>query len=46
MAWFKQGGSITDPVERSRLYRLGFEKDCAGRAGVPLMTTVVSLRLS
>jgi peptide/nickel transport system substrate-binding protein len=42
MAWFKQGGSITDPVERSRLYRLGFEKIARDALVVPLMTTVVS----
>jgi peptide/nickel transport system substrate-binding protein len=42
MEWFKQGGSLTDPVERSRLYRLGFEKIARDAFVVPLMTSVIS----
>jgi len=42
MAWFRQAGSITDPVERARLYRLGFEKIARDADVVPLMTGVTS----
>jgi peptide/nickel transport system substrate-binding protein len=42
MAWFKQAGSITDPVERARLYRLGFAKIAHDALVIPLMTSVTS----
>ena len=42
MAWFKQAGSITEPAERLRLYRLGFEKIAREAYVVPLMTNVTN----
>lgn len=42
MEWFKQAGSITDPAERTRLYRLGFAKLATDALVVPIMTTVTS----
>jgi peptide/nickel transport system substrate-binding protein len=40
--WFRQAGSITDPAERARLYRLGFAKIVQDADVVPLMTAVTS----
>lgn len=42
MAWFKQAGSITDPAERARLYRLGFARIAQEALVVPIMTAVTS----
>ena len=41
-AWFRQAGSIVDPAERARLYRLGFAKIQHDALVVPLMTTVTN----
>jgi peptide/nickel transport system substrate-binding protein len=40
--WFKQAGSITDPAERQRLYKLGFDKIEQEEYVVPLMTGVTN----
>jgi peptide/nickel transport system substrate-binding protein len=40
--WFRTAGSITDPTERQRLYRLGFQKIAREAYVVPLMTSVTS----
>lgn len=40
--WFKTGSSISDPNERKRLYRLGFEKLAREALVVPLMTNVTN----
>lgn len=42
MEWFKSAGSITDPAERARLYRLGFAKIARDALVVPIMTTMTS----
>jgi peptide/nickel transport system substrate-binding protein len=40
--WFGQAGSITDPDERQRLYKLGFDKIEQQEYVVPLMTGVTN----
>ncbi|MCW5771631.1 MAG: hypothetical protein KIT16_08360 [Rhodospirillaceae bacterium] len=42
IAWFKKAGSINDPPERERLYKLGFEKLAREAYVVPLMTSVTN----
>jgi peptide/nickel transport system substrate-binding protein len=43
--WFKEAGSITDPAERQRLYKLGFDKIERQEYVVPLMTGVTNYGL-
>jgi peptide/nickel transport system substrate-binding protein len=42
IAWFRQAGSITDPTERRRLYKQGFDKIEREEYVVPLMTGVTN----
>lgn len=42
MEWFKQAGSIVDPAERARLYKLGFAKIAEETFVLPIMTAVTS----
>ncbi|MBB3182247.1 ABC transporter substrate-binding protein [Variovorax sp. Sphag1AA] len=41
-AWFKNAGAISDPAERKRLYRLGFDQLAREAMELPLMTSTVN----